>query len=124
MNLKELATKPSIHLPNGRVLSKVSDHNEHTIFVNTESVKEHKTDKGTYVVELAIAPSFTFKKADEDFNKITELFSEFGEKVAVKVKQSSRQHIYFESMHSVYGRKADGKPIKLTYIKTHISTNK
>jgi hypothetical protein len=122
MNLKDLATQPTVHLPNGRALTQASEHNEHTIFVNQKSIQPHETENGTHTIELAIAPSFKFIEPAKDLVQITRLVQEFGEVHSVSVKLNSNQHIYFESMHSVYGRKANGKPIKLTYIKTHLNT--
>jgi hypothetical protein len=122
MNLKDLATNPDINLPNGRTLSKVSDHDTHSVFINHKSIKEHDSNEGNYSVELAIAPHFKFVNSDEDFATITQLIQDFGKRNSFLIKLSSHSHIYFESMHSVYGRKSDGKPIKLTYIKTHIKS--
>jgi hypothetical protein len=125
MNLKELAVDPTIVLHNGRKLSKVSDNNDLSLFLNPHSISVHQDNNGVLIADFAISPSLKLKETEEDLKLITKLIQLFGQKHSIDVKLTSRGHIYFESLHSVYGKEINNPskhhPIKMTYIRTHLT---
>ncbi len=128
MNLKELATEPTIILRDGKQLAKISDHNELSLFINPQSFSERFDQKGFYTAEFAISPGLNLKETDEDLELITKLIQLFSHNNSLEIKLSSHGHIYFDSLHSVYGKQIESPikkhNIKMTYIRTHLSKKK